>query len=70
KHALIVSGENGSPLLLQTIEQLLKDDNLTRKSIKKYIANLTIGSAAVAYTVSHKDYVNGGHLLMVRICPS
>ncbi|MDD5525189.1 MAG: 3-oxoacyl-[acyl-carrier-protein] synthase III C-terminal domain-containing protein, partial [Smithella sp.] len=64
KHALIVSGENGSPLLLQTIEQLLKDDNLTRKSIKKYIANLTIGSAAVAYTVSHKDYVNGGHLLL------
>jgi len=37
KHALIVSGENGSPLLLQTIEQLLKDDNLTRKSIKNIL---------------------------------
>lgn len=41
KHALIVSGENGGPLLLQTMEHLLKDDSITRKSIKKYIANLT-----------------------------
>lgn len=64
KHALIVSGENGGPLLFQTIEHLLKDENITRKSIKKYIANLTIGSAAVAYTVSHKDYVDDGHLLL------
>jgi 3-oxoacyl-[acyl-carrier-protein] synthase-3 len=64
KHALIVSGENGGPLLLQTMEHLLKDDSITRKSIKKYIANLTIGSAAVAYTISHKDCVTGGHLLL------
>lgn len=64
KHALIVSGENGGPLLFQTIEHLLKDEGITRKSIKKYIANLTIGAAAVAYTVSHKDYVNEGHLLL------
>ncbi|PKN50713.1 MAG: 3-oxoacyl-ACP synthase III [Deltaproteobacteria bacterium HGW-Deltaproteobacteria-13] len=64
KHALIVSGENGGPLLFQTIDHLLKENSLTRKSIKKYIANLTIGAAAVAYTISHKDYVQDGHLLM------
>ncbi len=64
KHALIVSGENGGPLLLQTIEHLLGDTNITRKSIKKYIANLTIGAAAVAYTLSHKDCVDTGHLLL------
>ena len=64
KHALIVSGENGGPLLLKTIDHLLKEKDLTRKSIKKYIANLTIGSAAVAYTVSHKNYVPDGHLLL------
>jgi len=64
KHALIVSGENGGPLLLQTIDHLLKDESITRKSIKKYIANLTIGSAAVAYTVSHKEFVHEGHLLL------
>ena len=34
KNDLIVSGENGSPLLFQTIERLLQDDSLTRKSIK------------------------------------
>jgi acyl-CoA:acyl-CoA alkyltransferase len=64
KHALIVSGENGGPLLFQTIDHLLKENDLTRKSIKKYIANLTVGAAAVAYTVSHKDYVDDGHLLL------
>ncbi len=64
QHALIVSGENGGPLLLQTIEHLLNEKDITRKSIKKYIANLTIGSAAVAYTLSHRDRVDGGHLLL------
>ncbi len=64
KHALIVSGENGGPLLLQTMEHLLNDHSITRKSIKKYIANLTIGAAAVAYTISHKNCVPEGHLLL------
>lgn len=64
KHALIVSGENGGPLLFETIEHLLKDKSITRKNIKKYIASLTIGSAAVAYTLSHKDHVEGGHQLL------
>ncbi len=64
KHALVVSGENGGPLLFQTIEHLLNDKDITRKSIKKYIANLTIGSAAVAYTISHKDDVPDGHLIL------
>lgn len=64
KHALIVSGENGGPLLFQTIEHLLNDKDISRKSIKKYIANLTIGAAAVAFTVSHKDFVSDGHLLL------
>lgn len=63
KHALIVSGENGGPLLFQTIETLLNDETITRKNIKKYIANLTIGSAAVAYTLSHKDYADGPKLV-------
>lgn len=65
KRALIVSGENGGPLLLDTIEQLLNDQTLTRKSIKKYIANLTIGSAGVAYTLCHKDICKtAGHELL------
>lgn len=58
KKALIVSGENGGPLLEETIEQLhlkLSQGELSRKSIKKFIANLTIGSAATAVALGAKD---------------
>ena len=48
KNALIVSGENGGPLLEQTLHELLTNESITRKTVKKYIANLTIGSAATA----------------------
>jgi len=52
RRALIVSGENGRPLLEHTLRELQKPE-LTRKSIKPYFANLTIGSGAVAAVVSH-----------------
>lgn len=55
KTALIVSGENGGPLLENTITQLLSDPHIDRKCIKKYIANLTIGSAATALLLTHRD---------------
>jgi 3-oxoacyl-[acyl-carrier-protein] synthase III len=55
KNALIVSGENGGPLLENTIHELLSNDSITRKTIKKYIANLTIGSAATAILLTHKS---------------
>lgn len=58
KKALIVSGENGGPLLEETIDQLhkkLESGELTRKSIKKYIANLTIGSAATAVALGSTE---------------
>ena len=59
KAALIVSGENSGPLLLKTIEILKNDPSLTRQSIKKYIASLTIGSAATAWLVTHKSLAPG-----------
>lgn len=66
RKALIVSGENGGPLLEETIEQLNKkvqSGELTRKNIKKYIANLTIGSAATAILLAKKeDYPNAPSL--------
>ena len=46
ERALICSGENGRPLVERTIEQLHAPE-LTRKTIKPYFANLTIGSGAV-----------------------
>jgi 3-oxoacyl-[acyl-carrier-protein] synthase III len=57
KSALIVTGENSGP-------KLKSDMSLTRKSIKKYIANLTIGSAGVAFVITHKDISpNGAKIL-------
>jgi 3-oxoacyl-[acyl-carrier-protein] synthase-3 len=54
KNALIVTGENAKPLLSKTIETLLEDSTITRKTIKKYFANFTIGSAGVAMVVTKK----------------
>jgi 3-oxoacyl-[acyl-carrier-protein] synthase-3 len=55
KSALIVTGENSGPLIEETIQKLNSDLSLTRKSIKKFIANLTIGSAGVAFVLTHID---------------
>lgn len=52
KAILIVSGEDGRPLLENTIEYLLSND-LSRNAIKPFFANLTIGSAAVGAIITH-----------------
>jgi len=54
RKALIVSGENGGPLLEKTISTLLEGD-FTRKSVKPFFANLTIGSGAVGMVLCHRD---------------
>ncbi|MBC7538176.1 MAG: 3-oxoacyl-ACP synthase III [Bacteriovorax sp.] len=64
KSALIVSGENGGPLLENTIRELLNNPNIDRKTIKKYIANLTIGSAATALLITHRDFAPEGHAIL------
>ena len=53
KTALIVSGENSGPLLEETIEYLKNDPTMDRKRIKPFIASLTIGSAGVAFLLTH-----------------
>ena len=55
KTALIVSGENSGPLLLDTIHHLKTNPLIDRKSIKPFIASLTIGSAGVALLLTHSD---------------
>ncbi|WP_309399621.1 3-oxoacyl-ACP synthase III [Cerasicoccus maritimus] len=47
RRVLLVSGENGRPLIERTLRVLLEGDH-TRKSVKPYFANLTIGAGAVA----------------------
>jgi acyl-CoA:acyl-CoA alkyltransferase len=56
--ALIVAGENGRPLVEQTLRTLLEKP-LTRNEIKPYFANLTIGSGAVGAVVCHRSMVTG-----------
>lgn len=54
ERALICSGENGRPLVENTLQQL-QNPELTRKTIKPYFANLTIGGGAVAAVLCRKD---------------
>lgn len=63
KAGIVVSGENGRPLLERTIEILLERD-LNRKSIKPFFANLTIGAGAVAAVVCHESLSPAGHRLL------
>lgn len=55
KVALIVSGENSGPLLTETIQKLKLDPLMDRKKIKPFIASLTIGSAGVAFLLTHES---------------
>ena len=61
KAGLIVSGENGGPLVNNTIENLLSRSNITRNNIKSSFASLTIGSAAVGVLLTHKDISQKKH---------
>lgn len=56
---MVVSGENGRPLVERTIRHLLETP-LDRNAIKPFFANLTIGSAAVAAVVCHEDLLPSG----------
>jgi 3-oxoacyl-[acyl-carrier-protein] synthase-3 len=56
--ALIVSGENGRPLVEQTLRSLVELP-LDRNQIKPFFANLTIGCGAVAAVLCHSSLVRG-----------
>jgi len=58
KAAMISSGENGRPLVEQTLRTLLEGD-FDRNQIKPFFANLTIGSGAVAAILCHRSLVKG-----------
>jgi 3-oxoacyl-[acyl-carrier-protein] synthase-3 len=62
RKALLVSGENGESLLENTVNKLLSDKTLTRRSIKPYFANLTIGAGAAAMLMCSSDTAPEGSL--------
>jgi 3-oxoacyl-[acyl-carrier-protein] synthase III len=59
KCGMVVAGENGRPLVEQTLQHLLTAP-LNRNEIKPFFANLTIGSGAVAAMVCHEDLLPAG----------
>lgn len=61
KRALVVSGENGRPLLERTLRTLLEND-LSRNAIKPYFANLTIGGGAVAAILTADETTTPGSI--------
>lgn len=61
---IVVSGEMGESLVNTTIDALLNDASLTRQSIKPAFSSLTVGSAAVAIVVAHRDLAGNGHALL------
>jgi acyl-CoA:acyl-CoA alkyltransferase len=70
KCAMVVAGENGRPLVLETI-RTLNERPLTRNEIKPFFANLTIGSGAVGAIVCHQSLVQGrAHRLLGGIARS
>ncbi|HXN35420.1 MAG TPA: 3-oxoacyl-ACP synthase III [Opitutaceae bacterium] len=68
--ALIVAGENGRPLVEETVRTLLAG-SLDRNAIKPFFASLTIGCGAVAAVVCHRDLVKGrAHRILGGVCLS
>ncbi len=61
---LLVSGENSRPLLESTIEKILNDETLTRRTVKPLFASLTIGSGAVAAVLAKRGLTGSGHRLL------
>ena len=69
RHGLAVTGENGGPLVENTIRHLLEDSTVTRQSIKGEFASLTIGSAACAVVLARRERAKSttGHRLEVVV---
>ncbi len=65
RRALVCSGENGRPLVENTIAKLNADETLSRNDVKPYFANLTIGAGAVAAILAREDVAGADkpHLL-------
>ncbi|MEM9381663.1 MAG: 3-oxoacyl-ACP synthase III [Planctomycetota bacterium] len=61
--ALVVSGEDGGPLVEETLAALLADGT-TRKDVKRAYASLTIGSGGSAMVLAHADLATRPHRLV------
>jgi len=66
--ALIAAGENGRPLVEETVRTLL-EGNWDRNAIKPFFANLTIGCGAVAAVLCRRERAGErGHRILGGVC--
>jgi len=63
KKGMVVAGETAENLVETTIQHLLTDESVTRKSVKSSFASFTIGSGAVAMVLGDREEHDTGHLL-------
>jgi len=63
KKGLVVAGETAEELVESTIQHLLHDTTLTRKTVKPVFASLTIGSGAVGLVMGDSKIHDTGHYL-------
>jgi 3-oxoacyl-[acyl-carrier-protein] synthase III len=63
KKGIVVAGETAENLVETTIQHLLADESVTRKSVKSSFASFTIGSGAVAMVLGDREDHDTGHLL-------
>jgi 3-oxoacyl-[acyl-carrier-protein] synthase III len=61
---LVVGTEDSRTLLESTIDELNRDESLTRDSVKPAFASLTIGSASAAVLLTHRDISRTGNRLV------
>lgn len=61
---LVVGAECGRALVENTLARLNADQTLTRDTVKPYLASLTIGSAAAAMLLCHRDLAPEGDRLI------
>lgn len=61
---LIVAGEDGGPLVRETIAMLNRDQGMDRARLKLATASLTIGSGAAAMVLAHESIATKEHALL------
>ncbi len=61
---MVVAGESSRSLISSTINTILNDPTITRKTIKPFFASLTIGSGSIAVIMSNKQNTKFNHKLL------
>jgi acyl-CoA:acyl-CoA alkyltransferase len=64
---LVVGTEDSRALLESTIDELNRDQSLTRETVKPAFASLTIGSASAAVLLVHEDLSGTGNRLIAAV---